>query len=51
MVVSDSLAFNATDIMDSGNLATELEAQIKINLMLIDMVRKLSIHPIVLAYQ
>ena len=48
-VVSYSLAYDATDVMDNDNLATSLEAQIQITIALIGMVRKPSIDPIVLA--
>ena len=48
-VVSYSLAYDATDVMDNVNLATALEAQIQISTVLIGMSRKPSIDPIVLA--
>ena len=48
-VVSYSLAYDATDVMDNDNLATALEAQIQISIVLIGMVRKPSIDLIVLA--
>ena len=48
-VVSYSLAYDATDVMDNNNLASALEAQIQISIALIGMVRKPSIEPIVLA--
>ena len=47
-VVSYSLAYNAAVAMDNDNLATALEAQIQISMVLIGMVRKPSIDPIVL---
>ena len=47
--VSHSLAYDATDIMDNDNLTAALESQIQINMPLIDMVRKQSVEPIVLA--
>ena len=48
-VVSYSLAYDAADVMDNDNLATALEAQIQISIVLIGAVRKPSIDPIVLA--
>ena len=48
-VVSYSLAYDAADVMDNGNLATALEAQIQISIAMIGTVRRLSIDPIVLA--
>ena len=47
-VVSYSLAYDTADIMDNDNLATALEAQIQISIVLIGTVRKPSIDPIVL---
>ena len=48
-VVSYSLANVATDVIDYDNLATALESQIQISIVLIDMVRKPSVEPIVLS--
>ena len=48
-VVSYSLAYDAADVMDNNKLASALEAQIQISIMLIGMVKKPSIDPIVLA--
>ena len=48
-VVSYSLAYNATDVVDNQNLTTALEAQIQVSIALIGTVRKPSIDPIVLA--
>ena len=48
-VVSYSLAYDAADVVDNDNLATELESQIQISIVLIGMVRKPSIEPIALA--
>ena len=48
-VVSYSLAYDATDVMDNDNQATEPEAQIQTSIALIGTVRKLSIDPIALA--
>ena len=48
-VVSYSLAYDAAAVMDNYNLATALESQIQISIMLIGMVRKPSVDPIVLA--
>ena len=48
-VVSYLLAYDAADVMDNDNLATALEAQIQISIVLIGMVRKPSIDLIVLA--
>ena len=48
-VVTYSLAYDATDVMENDNLVTALESQIQISLVLIGTVRKLSIEPIVLA--
>ena len=39
-VVSYSLAYDATDIMDNDNLVTALENQIQTSMVLIGMVRK-----------
>ena len=50
-VVSYSLAYNAAGIVDNDNLATTIEYQIQISIVLIGMVRKPSIDPIVLAKQ
>ena len=48
-VVSYSLGYDATDVMDNDNLATALPAQIQISIALIGTVRKLSVGLIVLA--
>ena len=48
-VISYSLAYDATDVMDNDNHATTLEAQIQISIVLIGTSRKPSIDPIVLA--
>ena len=48
-VVSYSLAYNATDLMDNDDLATALSAQIQISITLIGMVKKPPVEPIVLA--
>ena len=48
-VVSYSLAYNATDVMDNDKLVTALESQIQISIALISTVRKSSVEPIVLA--
>ena len=48
-VVSYSLAYDATDVIDNDNVATALEAQIQISIALIGTVKKLSIDLIVLA--
>ena len=48
-VVLYSLAYEVTDVMDNYNLATALEAQIQISIVLIGTVMKPSIDPIVLA--
>ena len=48
-VVSYSLTYDATDIMDNDNLAAALSAQNQISIMLIGTVRTPSIKPIVLA--
>ena len=46
-VVSYSLAYDATDVMDNHNLVTALEPQIQISIVLIGMVRKPSVEPII----
>ena len=46
-VVSYSLAYNSTDVMDNDNLATANESQIQISIVLIGTVRKPSVEPIV----
>ena len=38
--ISYSLAYDAADVMDSDSLATALESQIQISIVLIGMVRK-----------
>ena len=43
-----SLAYNVTDVMDYKNLATALESQIQISVVLIGTVRKPSVVPVVL---
>ena len=48
-VVSFSLAYDATDVMDDDNLATALSAQMQVTIVLIGMVKKLLVVPIVLA--
>ena len=48
-VVSYSLAYDATDVMDNNNVVTALESQIQISAVLTGMVRKQSVEPIVLA--
>ena len=48
-VVSHSLAYVATDVMDNDNLVTALEAQIQINVVLIGTVGKASIDLILYA--
>ena len=48
-VVSYSLAYDASDVMDNENLATALESQIMISIALIGTVRKPSIEPMCLA--
>ena len=48
-VISYSLAYDATDVMDDDYHATALSAQIQISITLIGAVRKLSTEPIVLA--
>ena len=45
-VVSYSLAYDATDVMDNENLLAALSAQIQISVALIAMVRKPSIEPV-----
>ena len=47
--VSYSLAYDVTDVMDNDNLATALEYQIQISIVLIGTFRIPSIEPIVLA--
>ena len=47
-MVSYSLVYDATDVLDNDNLATALETQIQISIALIETVRKLSIDHIVL---
>ena len=47
-VVSYSLVYDATDVVDSDNFVTALEAQIQISIALIGMDKKPSIDPIVL---
>ena len=47
-VISYSLVFDATDIMDNYRLATTLESQIQISIVLISMVRIPSVESIVL---
>ena len=46
-VISYSLVYDDTDVMDGDNVATTLEDQIQINTALIEMVRKPSIAPII----
>ena len=48
-VISDSQAYDATDVMDNDNLATALSTQIQTSIVLIGIVRKKSVEPIVLA--
>ena len=48
-VVLYSLAYDASDVMDNDNLATALESQIQISMVLIGTVRKPSVEPIILA--
>ena len=48
-VVSYSLTYDATDVMDNDHLAMAMSAQIQISKALIGTVSKLSIGPIVLA--
>ena len=48
-VVSYSLAYTATDVMDNDNPLIALESQNQISIALIVIVRKPSIEPIVLA--
>ena len=48
-VVSYSLAYYVTDVLDNDNLATALSAKIQIRIVLIGMLRKPSIEPIFLA--
>ena len=48
-VISYTLAYDATDVMDNNDLVTTLSAQIQISIVLICMVRKLAIEQIVLA--
>ena len=47
-VISYSLAYNATDVMDNDNLATALSAQIQNGIVQIGKVRKPSVESIVL---
>ena len=47
-VIPYSVTYDATDVVDNDNLATELSAQIQISIALIGMVRKLSLESIVL---
>ena len=49
MVVSYSVAYNATEVMDNDNLATTPSAKIQIRIVLIGTVRKPPVEPIVLA--
>ena len=51
VVISYSLVYDAIDVMCVNNLATKLSAQIQVGIKLIDMVRKPSVVPIVLAKQ
>ena len=48
-VISYSLAYDATDVMDNYNLATALTIQIQLSTALIGLVRKLFVEPINLA--
>ena len=48
-VISYSLAYDATDVMNDNDLATVLSVYIKVSIALMDMVRKLSVAPIILA--
>ena len=48
-VISYSWAYDAAYDLDNDNLATALESQIQLSIVLIDLVRKPSIKPIVLA--
>ena len=48
-VISYSLAYDVTDVMDNDSLATVLTAQIQTNIAMIEKVRKPSVEPIVLA--
>ena len=48
-VVSYSLAYDGTDVMDNNNLATALSVQIQISIASIGMVIKPSVEPTVLA--
>ena len=50
-VVSYSLAYDASDVMDNDNLVTAFESQIWISIVLTGTVRKPSLDPIVLAKQ
>ena len=47
-IISYSLAYDATDVMDNDDLAAALSAQIQISIVLIGMVRKHSVELIVL---
>ena len=47
-VISYSLVYDATDVMDNDNLATVFTAQIQVSIVMKGMVRKLSVEPIVL---
>ena len=51
VLVSYSLAYDATDVMDNDNLVTALSAQIQISIALICMTREPSVETIVLAKQ
>ena len=48
-VISNSLAYDAIDVMDNDNVATALSTQIQISTALTGTVRKPSIEPIVLS--
>ena len=48
-IISYSLAYDATDVMDNYNLPTELSTKIQITMSLIGTVRKPVIEPIFLA--
>ena len=50
-VISYSLAYDATDVMDNDNLGTALSAQIQISIVLIAILRKPSVEQIVSAKQ